>query len=394
MMTNDGGPGAGGTGGTGDTSPHSYGATEPNLPYMGRIDFSNASQPKFSLGASNVRARFMGTGVSVLIKDEYRYGMFKNYYDAQIDDGPATKITLSGDPSMFEYPVVSGLTYGEHTLVVSKRTEPNVGNGFFVGLDISGTILAPPAPPTRRIEFIGDSITSGAGVEANGQNDPACMLDSGYALALMNANEAYGVDTARALGAEYHVLGVAGIGLIRNYSSNTANDLRPMPQVYDLTLPQMPSGTANTWDTSKWVPDAVVIMLGTNDFSPGDNPALTAPGTPADARPLMDVPTFVAAYVAFVDTLRGYYPNAHIFAAGSPMLVDDWPTAGLYKSRTDLETALGMVEDHYTSAGDTKVHKVLVAKVGGTGCGTHPGVAEHQAISATLQAAIKSALQW
>jgi hypothetical protein len=135
-------------------------------------------------------------------------------------------------------------------------------------------------------------------------------------------------------------------------------------------------------------------MLGTNDFSPGDNPALTAPGTPADARPLMDVPTFVAAYVAFVDTLRGYYPNAHIFAAGSPMLVDDWPTAGLYKSRTDLETALGMVEDHYTSAGDTKVHKVLVAKVGGTGCGTHPGVAEHQAISATIQAAIKSALQW
>jgi hypothetical protein len=171
-----------------DTSLHSYTADDPNIQtasYMGRIDFTNPQQPKFSLAATTITASFMGTGVSALIKDEYRYGMFKNYYDAQIDGMPAAKITPSGDPAMFEYTVASDLPYGEHTLVLAKRTEPNVGNGFFAGINVSGTILPAPARPTRKIEFIGDSITSGAGVEASGQNDPACMLDNGYALALM-----------------------------------------------------------------------------------------------------------------------------------------------------------------------------------------------------------------
>jgi len=109
---------------------------------------------------------------------------------------------------------------------------------------------------------------------------------------------------------------------------------------------------------------------------------------------LMDVPTFVSAYVAFVDKLRAFYPSAHIFAMGSPMLVDDWPTAGLYKSRTNLESAIAMVESHYAAAGDLKVHKVSIAKVPGTGCGTHPGVAESKTIAATLDAALKTALGW
>ena len=391
-----GGGGATGMGGgTTDTSLHMYGATDPGLLYAGRISYANAAQPKFSLAATTITAKFVGTGVSVLIKDEYRYGNFRNYYDVFVDGGPAMKITLTGDPAMYEYPVASDLANAEHTIVVAKRTEPNVGTGFYVGLNVSGEILPPPDRPARRIEFIGDSITSGAGIEATNQNDPACMADSGYALALMDANQAYDADTARDLGAEAHILGVSGIGLIRNYSSNTANDLRPMPQVYDLTFPELTdTSAANTWDTTTWVPDAVVVALGTNDFSPGDNPPLTAPGTPADGRPLMDVTTFVTAYIAFVDKLRAFYPSAHIFAMGSPMLVDDWPTAGLYKSRTNLESAIAMVESHYAAAGDLKVHKVSIAKVPGTGCGTHPGVAESKTIAATLEAALKTALGW
>jgi hypothetical protein len=391
-----GGGGATGTGGgTTDTSLHMYAATDPNLLYAGRISYANAQQPKFSLAATTITARFVGTGVSVLIKDEYRYGTFQNYYDVSLDGGPAMKVTLTGDASMYEYPIASNLDNAHHTIVVAKRTEPNVGAGFFVGLNVAGEIEPPPDRPSRRIEFIGDSITSGAGVEASNQNDPACMADSGYALALMDANEAYNADTARDLGAEAHILGVSGIGLTRNYTSNPANDLRPMPQVYDLLFPELTdTSAANTWDTTTWVPDAVVVALGTNDFSPGDNPPLTAAGTPADARPLMDVPTFVAAYVTFVDKLRAFYPNAHIFAMGSPMLVDNWPTQGLYKSRTDLENAIAMVESHYAAAGDLKVHKVSIAKVPGTGCGTHPGVAESKTIAAQLEAAIKSALGW
>ena len=90
-----GGGGATGMGGgTTDTSLHMYGATDPGLLYAGRISYANAAQPKFSLAATTITAKFVGTGVSVLIKDEYRYGMFKNYYDVFLDGGPAMKITL------------------------------------------------------------------------------------------------------------------------------------------------------------------------------------------------------------------------------------------------------------------------------------------------------------
>jgi hypothetical protein len=98
----------------------------------------------------------------------------------------------------------------------------------------------------------------------------------------------------------------------------TPPTFRPMPG-HD-PFARAHATSEHTWDTTAWGTPG--IALGTNDFSPGDNPVLTAPGAPTNARPLMTVPVFVTAYVAFVDKLRSYYPNAHIFAMGSPMLVN------------------------------------------------------------------------
>ena len=56
--------------------------TTPTSSTRARIDFTNAKLPKFALGATYVTARFKGVGVSVLLKDEHRYGKWRNYYDA------------------------------------------------------------------------------------------------------------------------------------------------------------------------------------------------------------------------------------------------------------------------------------------------------------------------
>src|SRR4029077_156455 len=232
MLAADGGGGTGGTGGP-DTTPHAYDGDDPNILYTGRIDTANPKQPKFSVAGTSAAARFMGTGVSVRIKDEYRYGKFANFYDARIDDQPALKIAMSGDASVFEYQVATDLAYGAHTITIVKRPAPTFGIGSFAGFTFSGTILPPAARPTHKLEFIGDSITAGAGVDAV-NNSADCMANEGYGLPAMAADKAYGPDAARILDAEYNVLGVGGIGLIRNYTSNPANDMRPMPQVYDL----------------------------------------------------------------------------------------------------------------------------------------------------------------
>src|SRR6185503_14540371 len=221
-----------------------------------------------------------------------------------------------------------------------------------------------------------------------------CMTDEGYAVGFMDADKAYGPVAARMLNAEYQTLGVGGIGLVRNYTSDPNNLLgqRPMPQVYNLLLPEEPAAN-NVWDTAKYVPDAVVIALGTNDFSPGDNPPMTMPGVPAEARPIMKVSDFVAAYIAFMDTLRGYYPNAHFFIMSSTMLGDGWP-ASFYTSQTDQKTALTMVESHYVTAGDSKVHKFFVTPQSGQGCGTHPNVSQQAATGTELATFIKTTMNW
>jgi len=371
-----------------DTSLHMVEADDANIQYTGRVDFTNPKLPKFALGATYITARFKGVGVSALIKDEHRYGMWRNYYDAVVDGAVVSKIRINDDVAMFEYPIASDLPYGEHEVTIVKRTEPNVGLGYFVGFEIAGVILPPPDRPAHKMLFFGDSITAGSGTDVPADGDPGCSAD-GWGQPVENADAAYGPVSARMLDADYHVVGVSGIGLVRNYESDPAkSDTRPMPQVYNLTLPEMTTGSA-TWTPASYQPDAIVVALGTNDFGPGP---INASNAPADGRPMMDVGAFATAYITFVDALRADYPAAHVFAMSSPMLADGWPTTA-YHSKTDHEMALAMVANHYADAGDTKVHKVSVMKVGG-GCGTHPNVAGQMQTATELANAVKTALGW
>jgi hypothetical protein len=145
-----------------DTTLRTYDADDPNIQYTGRFDVTNAKQPKFALNATYVTAAFKGTGVSVLLKDEHRYGKWRNYYDAVVDGVVVAKIRPDDDISVIEYPVTSTLPYGDHVITLVKRTEPNVGAGFFVGFEFAGQIQPPPARPPHKMLFFGDSITAGS----------------------------------------------------------------------------------------------------------------------------------------------------------------------------------------------------------------------------------------
>ncbi|XXX78158.1 SGNH/GDSL hydrolase family protein [Sorangium sp. So ce134] len=377
--TGDGGAGGAGAGGggagtPGDTTERVYGADDSNILYSGRVDFSDPKRPRFSTPGVTIQAKFKGSSVAVTLDDEHKWDMYFNYIDVIVDDGPARKIQLLADAT--EYDVAADLPYGEHTVTVVKRTEASVGYAELLGFKFGGEIQAPPQKPSRRIEFIGDSISCGSGIEAPNNSD-RCQED-GWGQPYHNARLAYGPLVARQLGAEAHVTAVSGIGLVRNYSF--MYDARPMPEVYGLLFPELEDSPA--WDRTRFVPDAVVIALGTNDFSPGDS-----------ERPKMDPETYADAYIDFVETLRGYYPEAHIFCVSSPMLGDGWPEP-TDMSATDHKASLTRVEEHFAANGDARVHKVFVSKATGKGCGTHPDVAEHEAMAQEIAPAIRSALGW
>jgi lysophospholipase L1-like esterase len=357
-----------------DTTPHTYAPDDPGILYTGRIDFTDAARPKFSAPGVYLRARFRGTGAAVMLRDEFKWGTSRNYYDAIIDGGIAVK--LAPEQTAARYEIAAGLPNGEHLLELVKRTEASIGWGQFLGFEFAGEILPPPERPARRIEFIGDSITAGAGIEA-ANNSAECQAD-GWGQPYHNARLAYGPVLARSLGAEYHVSAVSGIGLVRNYSNRY--DPRPMPEVYDSLY--FERTTSPKWDPQRFVPDALVLALGTNDFSPGDS-----------ERDPLSVDAFAAAYVAFIEKLRGYYPRAELFVVSSPMLGDHWPNSA-DTFAADQKNAITKTVDAFAARGDSKIHKYFSIPVVGIGCGTHPNVEQQALLAGQLAAAIQPVMGW
>lgn len=385
-----GGMGSGGQGGSGgsmDTSVKGYSAEDSRFQYTGRIDFTDAKGPKFSAPGVQVKARFAGISVSVLLEDQFVWGSNRNFYEVLVDDLPAIK--LAPEMGVTKYSIATDLPNTTHSITVVKRTESALGYGIFRGLEIGGELLQPPALPSRKMIFIGDSITVGSGNEA-ANNSTQCTEDSYYKIGTGGWGQpyhnnwlSYGAVTARSLNAAYHITAVSGIGLVRNYSS--LYDARPMPQVYDqLFLEQQPPNPAapTLWAAEKFVPDAIVIGLGTNDWSLGDSP-----------RPKMTPEVFAAEYEKFVAKLRGYFPMAHVFCISSPMLGDGWPDPS-DKFLTDQKAALAMVVKSFADKGDNRVHQFDITKLFGNGCGTHPDVAQHAQMAAELSAYIKTTMSW
>ncbi|MFZ5893943.1 MAG: SGNH/GDSL hydrolase family protein [Myxococcota bacterium] len=366
-------------GATGDVSEHTYNYDDPNIVYSGRILFSADKAPRFSAPATTITARFKGIGASMKVLDG---ASTSNYFDVIIDDDyeNATKVMADGTISL-----ASNLPYGEHKVSIVKRTEANTGSVDFKGFVFQGEILPPPPALTRKIEIIGDSISVGSGNEAlNGSAN--CNED--YGRPYSNASKSWGPMVARQLKAEYHVTAVSGIGALRNYN---CSDMNTMPLVYDRTFVER--ADSPVYDHSQFVPDAVLMILGTNDFSPAGcmRPALNE---------TVD-PTNYAAYIeklsAFLTTLRGYYPNAEFFLISSPMLHDGWPDA-TYTSDTSHRAAITQVaaDLNATDVGAGKIHVISAdyskTKITGRGCGTHPNVFEHSIMAGTEASAVSPEL--
>ena len=346
-----------------------------HLLYMGRIDFTDPTKPTFWAPGVVIAARF--TGVSVTVKLQDTAGA--NFYEVVIDRNPSYTYVFQASGSKTSYTAFTDLPCGDHLIEFAKRTESNMGQGTFLGFDVGGVPLQAPARPTRRIEVIGDSITAGSGVEP-GLNQVNCPGN-----AAQNAYLTYGAELARNLNAEFHITAAGGRGIMENYECGSSDTL---PAGYD-HVNQRDLNSA-LWDHNKYVPDAIIINLGTNDFGPDqcNKPPISPECDPTKFQRL------ITTFEEFVTKLRGYYPDAHIFLTSSPMLADGWPNpvavgdSGVvcpYTSRTSQIAAITAVVQYFNAdAGDSKVHLVTsIPKGAGRGCGSHPNVNEQLEIGGT-----------
>jgi lysophospholipase L1-like esterase len=338
-----------GTSGKVGTSGGAGSAATPGVRIVGRTEMGTDGL-RFAWPGVSFSARFRGTQASIQLSDAAN----KNEFEVILDDVPmqAPLVTASGQTT---YPVATNLADREHELVVWRRTEAYDGPTEFLGLtgfSATGGLLAPPDPAPHRIEAIGDSITVGYGNEGT----LPCTADT------TNENNylAYASVAARELNADIVTIAWSGIGVYRNYGE-AGPSTDTMPTRYDRAVP---NETGSTWDFSRFTPDAVVINLGTNDYSThGD------PGQP-----------FVDAYASFVEHVRTKYPSAYIFC--------------LIQARGS-DVNINQVVAMMKSSGDQAIESFDInVTAGGNGCDDHPDVAKDRAMGDKLASELKNVLGW
>ncbi|KAL9094641.1 MAG: hypothetical protein Q9165_003201 [Trypethelium subeluteriae] len=337
--------------------------------FLGRV---NPTTKQLTWPADGVAFNFTGTQAVINFSDVSG----DNSLAIVIDNGAPIVISNVTSNSI-STPTVS---QGIHTVVLHRRSEALYGTLTFENVTTTGT-LGTDSAPTRRIEFIGDSITVGYG--------EAGTFPCTNTAAVEDAPDTYGALTAGNLSADYSLVAWSGKGLLRNYVTSTPDTSPIMPELWT-RYGALDADNTYTFPTAA-TPQAVVINLGTNDYS---YQLTNSSGATYSARPPLNNVTYEQAYVKFVQTVQSHYPQADFFLTSSPLLSDTFPTAADMQHTSQANAIKAAI----AQLNSTKLHFVDFPPQPGTndtiGCDYHPGPFEHQAMAAILTPAIKSVLGW
>lgn len=303
---------------------------------MGRFDLSDPAGPRSTWSGSTVRTRIDGTTASIGLDAPAGIRF------AVVVDGVAESvfITTAGAAS---YPVANGLSDEEHEIEVVRRNEGYFGVVTFTGFELGADtqIVETPSPYDRHIEFIGDSLTAGYGIECTSGDD-------NFSAETQNAHLSYAMVAARELEASAHLVAYSGKGVFQNYAGNLDE---PMPVLYPRTF----TGSAEpAWDFSSMAADVVVVNLGTNDFSAA-----------------ISETDFVGAYVNLLQTVRTNYPGATIIGV-------TWAHWGA-QSEGYVHTAIDQTGD-----ANTFTEQFAIDPDDGYGCDYHTNTVSNQKFGVQL----------
>lgn len=266
------------------------------LTYEGRVNHVNDSASVFYWAGSSVQFHFEGTSVGVWLDDEQG----RNSFVAIVDGRETFPIVIHATEGKAFYPLVARLRKGTHHIKLIKRTEPWEGSTAVCGFQIEGQLLPKPMLPALKIEYFGNSITSGMGNEDIGLTGEANGDPK-----LKNHYLSYASITSRLLGAEHRAISLSGIGITISWDDYI------MPEIYNRLNP---FDSASAWDFEQWQPNVVVVNLFQNDSwlvnKPDHEQFIKRFGS---TKPSED--QLIQAYVGFVTSLRKVYPNASIICA-------------------------------------------------------------------------------
>ena len=343
--------------------------SNPDIVYTGRISFTNPDRPAWNYPGVQIMAAFEGTSLRMLAKPR------SGYFMAQIDQAEPFKVAFRGERDSV-VTLATALPEGHHLVRLMYVIE---GYEFFPEfwgfvLDEGRQLVKAPLLPSRKIEFIGNSITCGYGNEG-------LKKEEGFDYATENHYYSYASITARNLQAQHWVVARSGIGAYRNYDGpKTGNPDSNMPVQYEYTgyawkpeLRKEPTFLQEKWDFNRYQPDVVCINLGTNDLS----------------TPNYDLSLLKQGYQKLLKMVRQHNPKAKIvFLTGSMLYHQELQLA---KQLLDEVTAEAQ------KAGDKEVYRFDMAPINGNkyyGNDWHPNIYQDEKMANELTPYLRQLMNW
>ncbi len=347
-----------------------YQLTDENVKPLGRTYFDGEKR-YCALSGSGAEFTFNGTKCSVVVT-----GDANAMSPTAADNQARVAVYVNGERVVDDmvdniqevYDVFESDTPQDVTVSVVKLSESPMSTIGIKEIRATGSKIAPTPNKDMLIEFIGDSITCGYGVD-----DPD--KDHNFSTKTEDVTKAYAYRTAEALNADYSMVSFSGYGIISGYTNDKKVEAQTVPQFYTkLGYSWAANGSfvpANVdWDFSKRQPDVIVVNLGTNDDS----------YTKTDSERQQE---YCDAYVEFIKKIRENNPDAKILC-----------TLGIMGDRLFDYVQLA-VYNYTEETGDSNVSAMkfdVQLPDDGYSADWHPSITTHEKAAEKLTAEIKNLL--
>ncbi len=357
---------------------------EINCKIHGRTDESQSPLPLFWNGSA---VEVNVTGTELWIEVEVDFDIHEPWVGCSLNGALVSRQMLMAGRykiCLFRNMSVDSVKNVRFFRELQAMSEDN-GNHLLVhGFYSDGSFL--PVPDrTYKLEFVGDSITSGEGTYGAKQEQDWIPM-------FMSFSRNYAVMVSEALDADCRLISQGGWGILCSWDNKPYENI---PSCYEKICGLLKGetneklGALKPYDFSSWQPDAVIVNLGTNDAGAFNQPAWRNPITgetfkqhlledgsydPADLKRLEQ------AVIDFLALIRRNNPNAFIVWA--------YGMAGY-----DLTLPIAEAVNEYRR--QSKDRKTFFLQLPDTtdetvGSRSHPGPKSHEQSAKILAAFLKS----
>lgn len=358
--------------------------TKNNVRFFGRIESGIDSEAIFfNWTCSGFEFEFIGTQAwAEIFTGKWRNGKVASENNRAVigiwidsDKKMSAKVELSEETKWIC--LADKLELGRHTIKVIKLSEVGYGRAAVKKLKVKSISLPKPTiAVTRKIEFIGDSITCGYGNESK-------TITNEFSTSEENGCETFAYYIGNLFNAQIHCICASGNGVFHDYGMNRINLIPELYKYTDKLLSLHYGKIPSEWDFNLFRPDLIIVKIGANDgrYCQGFD-------RPEDERTIELVENrknqFIEEYIKFIHQIREFNPESKILY--------------FYDSDTYLKSEIKEAVFKYVD--ETEDKNVIITSVQsklpeeGVGANGHWSISTHRRVANQLYPLITDLMNW